>query len=243
MEEVPNVGQKKPHVVFIPLPAQSHIKCMLKLAWLLHHKGLLVTFINTQSNQKRLVTSGGTSWLDDAPGFQFLTVPDGLPCTSDSNDEPMQSMEQVASYMADNFLDSFLNLVAGLDTPVTCIVSDGFMTFAKTPYAAEKLRVPIILHWTFAVCGFIGFYQAKVLMEKGVVPLRDESYLKNGYLDNLVDIPGMNGIRLRDLPEHILGVGPKAHALKFMVETVVEADKASHMIFHTFDGLESSIIR
>ncbi|KAJ0795185.1 putative UDP-glucuronosyl/UDP-glucosyltransferase, UDP-glycosyltransferase family [Helianthus annuus] len=200
MEEVPKVGQKKPHVVFIPLPAQSHIKCMLKLARLLHHKGLLVTFINTQSNQKRLVTSGGTSWLDDAPGFQFLTVPDGLASTSDSIDEPLQSMEQVA-------------------------------------------RVPIILHWTFAACGFIGFYQAKVLMEKGVVPLKDESYLTNGYLDTLVDIPGMNGIRLRDLPEHILGVGPKAHALKFMVETVVEADKASHMIFHTFDGLESSIIR
>ncbi|KAJ0587196.1 putative UDP-glucuronosyl/UDP-glucosyltransferase, UDP-glycosyltransferase family [Helianthus annuus] len=243
MEEVPKVGQKKPHVVFIPLPAQSHIKCMLKLARLLHHKGLLVTFINTQSNQKRLVTSGGTSWLDDAPGFQFLTVPDGLASTSDSIDEPLQSMEQVARYLADNFLDSFLDLVAGLNTPVTCIVSDGFMTFAKTRYAAEKLRVPIILHWTFAACGFIGFYQAKVLMEKGVVPLKDESYLTNGYLDTFVDIPGMNGIRLRDLPEHILGVGPKAHALKFMVETVVEADKASHMIFHTFDGLESSIIR
>ncbi|KAJ0579868.1 putative UDP-glucuronosyl/UDP-glucosyltransferase, UDP-glycosyltransferase family [Helianthus annuus] len=217
MEEVPKVGQKKPHVVFIPLPAQSHIKCMLKLARLLHHKGLLVTFINTQSNQKRLVTSGGTSWLDDAPGFQFLTVPDGLASTSDSIDEPLQSMEQVARYLADNFLDSFLDLVAGLNTPVTCIVSDGFMTFAKTRYAAEKLRVPIILHWTFAACGFIGFYQAKVLMEKGVVPLKDESYLTNGYLDTFVDIPGMNGIRLRDLPEHILGVGPKAHALKFML--------------------------
>ncbi|KAF5808786.1 putative UDP-glucuronosyl/UDP-glucosyltransferase, UDP-glycosyltransferase family [Helianthus annuus] len=217
MEEVPKVGQKKPHVVFIPLPAQSHIKCMLKLARLLHHKGLLVTFINTQSNQKRLVTSGGTSWLDDAPGFQFLTVPDGLASTSDSIDEPLQSMEQVARYLADNFLDSFLDLVAGLNTPVTCIVSDGFMTFAKTRYAGEKLRVPIILHWTFAACGFIGFYQAKVLMEKGVVPLKDESYLTNGYLDTLVDIPGMNGIRLRDLPEHILGVGPKAHALKFML--------------------------
>ncbi|KAI7727025.1 hypothetical protein M8C21_007512, partial [Ambrosia artemisiifolia] len=210
MEEIPKVGQKKPHVVFIPLPAQSHMKCMLKLARLLHHKGLLITFINTQSNQKRLVKSGGTSWLDDTPGFQFATVPDGLP--SDSNDEPMQSTEQVASYMAINFLDSFLDVVARLDTPITCIVSDGFMTFAKTPYAAEKLRVPIILHWTFAASGFIGLYQAKVLMEKGVVPLKDESYLTNGYLDTLVDIPGMKGIRLRDLPEHILGVGPTAQS-------------------------------
>ncbi|KAI3773662.1 hypothetical protein L1987_48192 [Smallanthus sonchifolius] len=113
---------------------------MLKLARLLHHKGLHVTFINTQSNDKRLVKSGGTCWLNGAPGFQFKTVPDGLP---------------------------------SLDTPVTCIVSDGVMTFTKTPYAAEKLGVPIILHWTVAACGFIGFYQAKVLMEKGLIPVKD----------------------------------------------------------------------
>ncbi|XP_076900148.1 UDP-glycosyltransferase 85C1-like [Bidens hawaiensis] len=243
MEEVTKVDQKKPHVVFIPLPVQSHIKCMLKLARLVHHKGLHVTFINTQSNQKRLIKSGGTSWLENAPGFQFLTVPDGLISTSHSDDEPMQTMEQVSSYLAINFLDSFLDLVPRLDTPVTCIVSDGFMTFTKTPDAAAKLGVPIILFWTFAACGFLGFYQAKVLMERGIVPLKDESYLTNGYLDTFVDIPGMKGIRLKDLPEHILGVGPKAHALKFMLETSMQADKASHMIFHTFNGLESSLIK
>ncbi|KAI3773661.1 hypothetical protein L1987_48191 [Smallanthus sonchifolius] len=139
MEEMHKVDQKKPHVVFIPLPAQSHIKCMLKLARLLHHKGLRVTFINTQSNHKRLVKSGGTCWLDDSPGFQFLTVPDGLPSTPDSDDEPIQTIEQVSQYMAINFLDSFLDLVARLDTPVTCIVSDGFMTFANSNISGYSL--------------------------------------------------------------------------------------------------------
>ncbi|KAI3802481.1 hypothetical protein L1987_30613 [Smallanthus sonchifolius] len=244
MEAMPITEEKKPHVVFIPFPAQSHIKCMLKLARLLHHNGLHVTFINTQSNHNRLVKSGGTSWLDDAPGFQFKTVPDGLPSTPDSDiDEQIQTTEQVSEYLAVNFLDSFLELVGRLDTPVTCIVSDGVMTFTKTLFAAEKLGVPIILHWTVAACGFIGFYQAKVLMEKGLIPVKDESYLTKGYLDTLVDIPGMKGIRLRDLPEHILGVKPKAWALKFMIEVAKEADKASYMIIHTFDGLESSLIK
>ncbi|KAI3773664.1 hypothetical protein L1987_48194 [Smallanthus sonchifolius] len=179
MEAVPTIEHKKPHVVFIPFPSQSHMKCMLKLARLVHHKGLNVTFINTESTHKRLVKSGGTCGLDEAPGFQFKTVPDGL-------SYQIQTSERVSEYLADNFLDSFLDLVSRLDTPVSCIVSDGVMAFAKTPYAAEKLRVPIILHWTFAACGFIGFYQAKVLMEKGIVPLKDESYLTNGYLDTLL---------------------------------------------------------
>ncbi|KAI3802479.1 hypothetical protein L1987_30611 [Smallanthus sonchifolius] len=167
MEAVPAIEHKKPHVVFIPFPSQSHMKCMLKLARLVHHKGLNVTFINTDSTHKRLVKSGGTCGLDEAPGFQFKTVPDGL-------SYQIQTSERVSEYLADNFLDSFLDLVGRLDTPVTCIVSDGVMAFAKMPYAAEKLRVPIILHWTFAACGFIGFYQAKVLKEKGLVPLKGD---------------------------------------------------------------------
>ncbi|KAM0066494.1 hypothetical protein Hdeb2414_s0002g00049701 [Helianthus debilis subsp. tardiflorus] len=125
---------------------------------------------------KRLVKSGGLCWLDDEnPGFQFKTVPDGLPSTSDSDDEQIQTTQQVSEYLVVNFLDSFLDLAAKLEAPVTCIVSDGFMAFMKTPYAAEKLRVPIILHWTLAVCGFMGFYQGKVLWEKGLVPLKGNS--------------------------------------------------------------------
>lgn len=70
----------------------------------------------------------------------------------------------------------------------------------------------------------------------------DESYLTDEYLDTMVDIPGMKGIRLRDLPEHILGIKPKANALNFMLETAMQADKATHMILHTFDELESTLI-
>lgn len=171
MDAVPITDEKQPHVVFIPFPTQSHIKCMLKLARLLHHKGLHITFVNTQSNHKRLLKYGGFQGLDGVPGFHFKTVPDGLPSTSNDDLEPTQTTQQVSLYLATNFLASFLDLVARLETPVTCIICDGFMTSTKVPYAAEKLRVPMILYWTFAACGFMGFYQAKVLMEKGLVPL------------------------------------------------------------------------
>ncbi|PWA88341.1 UDP-glucuronosyl/UDP-glucosyltransferase [Artemisia annua] len=234
---------KWPHVVFIPIPAQSHIKCMLKLARLLHHKGLQITFVNTESNHNLLLKSSGSHDLNGAPSFQFKTVPDGVASTWDGEREPIKALDQVSKYLGTNFLDSFLDLVAGLDTPVTCIICDGFMTFTKTPLAAEKLGVPIILFWTFAACGFMGFYQAKALMEKGLVPLKDESYLTNGYLDTLIDVPGMKGIRLKDLPEHVYGLKPMAWALKFMVEAAQMADKVSHVIIHTFDELEDNLIK
>ncbi|PWA77598.1 UDP-glucuronosyl/UDP-glucosyltransferase [Artemisia annua] len=237
MDSSLKIGEKKPHVVIIPIPAQSHIKCMLKLARLLHHKGIYITFINTQLNHKRLVKSGGTHSLDDRPGFQFKTVPDGLPSVTDEDVEHTQTLAELWINIGDTFCDSFLDIVSSLELPVTCIICDDFMTYTNMIYTAEKLGVPIVLFWTMAACGFMGFYQAKVLMEKGLIPLKDESYLTNEYLDVEIDwIPGMKGIRLRDLPEFNLG-------FKYLLETAQAADKVSHLIIHTFEELEASLVK
>ncbi|CAH1419235.1 unnamed protein product [Lactuca virosa] len=243
-DAVPIIGQKQPHVVFVPFPAQSHIKCMLKLARILHHKGLHVTFINTHSNQKRLVASNGILGLDKAPGFQFKTVPDGLSSATDDGVEHTQTMAELWTYLGANFLGSFLDVVSGLEIPVTCIICDGFMTYTNTIHAAEKLNIPIILFWTMAASGFMGFYQVKVLAEKGILPLKDEIYLTNGYLDMEIDwIPGMEGIRLKELPEIKLFTKHDNPAFKFLLETAQAAHKVSHMIIHTFEELEASLIK
>ena len=98
------MNEKKPHVVFIPVPAQSHIKCMLKLARLLHHKGLHITFVNTESNHKRMLKYGGYHSLD-VPGFQFITIPDGLSPTSDDDVELTQNPQELSMYLLGMFYD------------------------------------------------------------------------------------------------------------------------------------------
>jgi 7-deoxyloganetin glucosyltransferase len=183
MDAEPIIDQKQPHVVFIPFPLQSHIKCMLKLAKVLHSKGLHITFVNTESNHKRLLKYGGHHSLD-APGFQFRTVPDGLPPTSDDDAEPTQTPEELGLYLLATFLEHFHDLVAGLQTPPTCIISDGFMTFTNIINAAEKLKIPIMLYWTMAACGFMVHYQAKVLLDKGIVPLKGYIYLVLQWINN-----------------------------------------------------------
>nr|GEY45443.1 UDP-glycosyltransferase 85C1-like [Tanacetum cinerariifolium] len=163
---------------------------------------------------ERLVKSGGTHWLEDHSGFQFKTVPDGLPSVTDEDVEHTQTVAELWTYIGNTFCDSFLDIVSSLELPVTCIICDGFMTYTNMIYTAEKLGVPIVLFWTMAACGFMGFYQAKVLTEKGLIPLKDESYL-----DVEIDwIPGMEGICLRDLPEFNIG-------FKYLLETALAADK------------------
>nr|Q6VAA4.1 RecName: Full=UDP-glycosyltransferase 85C1 [Stevia rebaudiana]AAR06922.1 UDP-glycosyltransferase 85C1 [Stevia rebaudiana] len=243
MDQMAKIDEKKPHVVFIPFPAQSHIKCMLKLARILHQKGLYITFINTDTNHERLVASGGTQWLENAPGFWFKTVPDGFGSAKDDGVKPTDALRELMDYLKTNFFDLFLDLVLKLEVPATCIICDGCMTFANTIRAAEKLNIPVILFWTMAACGFMAFYQAKVLKEKEIVPVKDETYLTNGYLDMEIDwIPGMKRIRLRDLPEFILATKQNYFAFEFLFETAQLADKVSHMIIHTFEELEASLV-
>ena len=53
----------------------------------------------------------------------------------------------------------------------------------------------------------------------------------------------MEGIRLRDLPDLMLATKPDDLALNFFVETSKAADKISHIIIHTFEDLEATLIK
>ncbi|KAM7502344.1 hypothetical protein LguiB_001248 [Lonicera macranthoides] len=118
-----------------------------------------------------------------------------------------QDVTAVFESIPKNFLAPFVSLLENLhasgspeiNPPVTCVVSDRFITF--TIDAAERLGIPIMLFWTIPACVFMGIYRAPFLIKKGLIPLKDESYLTNGYLDTVVDwIPGMKNILLKDFP-------------------------------------------
>ncbi|KAI3737272.1 hypothetical protein L2E82_27269 [Cichorium intybus] len=234
--------ESKPHVVFIPFPAQSHIKCMLKLARLLHHKGLHITFVNTVFNHKRFLNSGGPHCLDGAPGFHFATIPDGLPYDPDNKVDATQDLSELCNSILSNCLAPFLDVVASLESPVTCILSDGFMPF--TIEAAEKLRVPIMQFWTVAASAFMGFHEGPNLLEKGLIPLRDESCFTDGYFDTAIDwIPGMEGFRLKDFPTYVRTIDTNEAGYNYVMECAKTTRKASHIIVHTFQELESTVIK
>ncbi|KAJ9166571.1 hypothetical protein P3X46_021303 [Hevea brasiliensis] len=236
---------QKPHAVCIPYPAQGHINPMLKLAKLLHHKGFHITFVNTEYNHKRLLKSRGPDSLNGLPTFQFHTIPDGLPPTDADATQDIPSLCQSTKKTC---LAPFRNLLSMLnDTsssdvpPVTCIISDGAMSF--TLDAAQELDIPEVLFWTTSACGFMAYLQCHQLIDKGLTPLKDESYLTNGYLDTVIDwIPGMKGIRLRDIPPFIRTTDPGDAMIDFIISETERCQKASAIILNTFDALEHDVL-
>jgi hypothetical protein len=167
----------RPHAVVIPIPFQSHIKAMLKLAKLLHHKGFYITFVNTEFNHNLFLRSRGPRSLDGLPDFRFETIPDGLP---PSDVEAMtQDEASLFNSITKNFLAFFQHLLAKLrknslssNSPsVTCIVSDGFMS-SFTIKAAEEIGVPVVMSFTMSACGVMAFKQLNTLRVKGLTPLK-----------------------------------------------------------------------
>ncbi|KAL3733140.1 hypothetical protein ACJRO7_022634 [Eucalyptus globulus] len=238
---------QKPHAVCIPAPAQGHINPMLNLAKLLHHRGFHVTFVNTEYNHSRLLRSRGPSSLDGLPSFRFRTIPDGLP-PSDAADVT-QDIPALCQSTSKLCLPYFRDLLQRLNEesaasgspPVSCVVSDGMMTF--TLDAAEAIGVPEVLFWTASACGFMGYVQYRSLVDKGLTPLKDASYLTNGYLDTTIDwIPGMRNIRLRDLPSFLRTTDKDDLMIDFCLRETERAKRASAIVFNTFDRLEHEVL-
>ncbi|XP_051124531.1 7-deoxyloganetin glucosyltransferase-like [Andrographis paniculata] len=245
MGSVPAADSGRPHAVCIPFPAQGHVNPMMKLAKLLHQNGFHVTFVNTEYNHRRLVKSLGEDAVDGLPpSFQFRTIPDGLPPSYEG--DATQDIPSLCASTSTTCLAPFRALLADLNTggggpPVSCIVSDGVMSF--TLDAAAELGVPEVLFWTTSACGFYGYTQYDRLIQDGLVPLKDSSDLTNGYLDStILEIPGMEGIRLRDIPSFVRTTNPDEFMVKFALRETARARRASAIIVNTFEVLEQEVL-
>ncbi|CAA2958276.1 7-deoxyloganetin glucosyltransferase-like [Olea europaea subsp. europaea] len=234
----------KPHAVCLPFPAQGHITPMLKLAILLHHRAFYITFVNTEYNHRRLQKSGAAG--SNSPDFHFKTIPDGLP---QADSDTTQHIPSLFNSLKENGLAPFRQLLVKLNSspeaegipPVTCTVSDAIMSFAVA--AADEIGVPSVCFRTTNACSFLCNKNLRVLMQKGLIPLKDSSYLSNGFLDTTVDcIPGLKNIRLREFPTFIRTTDINDPMLNFILGETERTSKASAIIFNTFDKLEAEVL-
>ncbi|KAJ0096760.1 hypothetical protein Patl1_27235 [Pistacia atlantica] len=213
----------KPHAVCIPYPAQGHINPILKLAKLLHLKGFHITFVNTEYNHRRLLNSRGPNHLEGLPDFRFETIPDGLPFSDADVTQDIPSLcDSTSKYCLDPF--------------------HGAMSFALD--AAEEFRIPGVLFWTPSASGVLCYTQYHLFVERGITPLKDVSYLTNGYLETTtIDwIPGMKRIRLRDIPTFIRTTDVNDIMVNCVIREIQRASRATAIILNTFNSLEQDVL-
>ncbi|KAI4370985.1 hypothetical protein MLD38_019269 [Melastoma candidum] len=241
----------KSHVVCVPLPVQSHIGGMLKLARLLHHRGCFITFVNTEFNHRRLIRSGGLASHEDLPGWRFFSVPDGIP---PSDADATQEIPALCYSCRDYVVNPLSDLLEKLKEegraenspdvpPISHIVADGFMVFATAP-AAERFGLPLVHLFTVAGCGALAFRHYRSFMEKCLAPSKGES--DQGMIDwtsGVIDwIPGMKNMRPCDMP-NFFGASDEDDAfLSFIMDGMERSGKADATIINTFEELEPVVL-
>ncbi|CAN6175437.1 unnamed protein product [Urochloa humidicola] len=239
------------HVLVFPFPLQGHINCMLPFANALAGAGVLVTFLHSDHNLRRLGRRASASDGHPSPRLRFLSVPDGLP-----DDDPrsvggllelVESLHVVTSVAFRALLASLLPATSprradhhdGGFSPVTCVVADGYLPWAID--VADELGVPVLAFRTSSACSILAFLSAPRLFELGELP-----FPESGDLDEAVrGVPGMESfLRRRDLPssfrragEH--GVNPR---LPVLVKDTFHSGKARGLIFNTAASLERSAL-
>ncbi|KAI3980349.1 hypothetical protein MKX01_003888 [Papaver californicum] len=233
------------HVVCIPYPAQGHISLMLKLAKLLHNKGIHITFVNTEFSHKRLIKLRGIEFVQGFPYFQFHTIPDGLPpIDADST----QDIPSLSFSTKKNCGFPFRNLLMKLnETPdiprVSCMVSYGIMSF--TLAVAKEFGLPKYLFWTTSACGFMGYLHYHHLLEKGIVPLKATTFF---FLVASGDLSAKGARRMdwasphADFPAFARITDADDKMIDYLIGETANATKNSGIILNTFDELENEVV-
>ncbi|XP_021861815.1 7-deoxyloganetin glucosyltransferase [Spinacia oleracea] len=245
------MAQKKPHVVCLPAPAQGHIIPMMKLAKLLHSRGFYITLVLTEFDVARLAAAASsaadsttTTTLQGLNDFSIETIPDGLP--PENNRSVLDLPELCVALPGEPkvaFRGVLMRLLASHNTPpITGIISDGAMFFALG--VGKELGIPVWLFYTTSACGMLGYMQYDELIKRGHFPLKDESYLTNGYLDTPIDwVPGLiKGAKLKHLPTFIRTTNPNDIMFNYLGEAARTGSAAHGMILNTFDDLEGQVL-
>lgn len=166
----------KRHAVCVPFPAQGHINPMLKLAKLLHFRGFHITFVHTEFNYQRILSSGRPDTLKGLHDFRFETISDGLP---EGSLRGIEDLQNLCITLPDQGRRSFRDLIVKLngssDLPdVSCIVSDGVMSF--TLEVAGEFGIPEMIFFTPSAVGMLGYLHFEELVTRGYVPLKGKTF-------------------------------------------------------------------
>ncbi|KAJ4798019.1 UDP-Glycosyltransferase superfamily protein [Rhynchospora pubera] len=230
--------QKKPHAVFLPFPAAGHANPLMQLAEILHSRGFHITFVYTEHFYRQLVKSGGSNSIPDlAPDFQFVCLPDNLPAT-------LPDIGTKCTLTQKNCTEPFKNLLRQLmekTPPPSCVISDAVMTFAM--HAAKEFGLPEVQFWTASACGFLGNHVFEELIQRGILPLKDESYMENGFLDTPLDwVPGMKHMRLRDVNTFVYTTTPNDTMINYCIEQMKNCQRSGAIVVNTFHELEKDVL-
>lgn len=225
-----------PHVLVIPFPAQGHINPLIRLSEMLSSKGILVTFINTESNHSKMMKArsyhDGIS-VGPNSNIRFAQVSDGLPLDFNRTANRSEFFRSVMNEMrgsVEDLIKSQLDTEAG-KAPFSCIIGSSFPTW--TFLVAKKFELPFVAFWPQSLSVYTIYRHLSIIISKGHYPPKKEDP------KDMIDyIPGLPPLQPEDLPSDIQTGDTSSEFHRLLVELPPLLEETEWIIGNTVYELE-----
>lgn len=159
-----------PHIVAVPYPAQGHVLPMMEFSQCLLKHGLIVTFVNTEYNHKRVVNAlAEKNNLGDQ--INLVSIPDGLEPWEDRTDLGKLS-EAIFRVMPRKLEELIEEINSSGGGQITCVITDFSMGWALE--VAEKMKIPRAAFWPASGAILASIFDIPKLLDSGIIDSNGE---------------------------------------------------------------------
>ncbi|KAL6574865.1 hypothetical protein OROMI_012150 [Orobanche minor] len=232
--------QQKPHAIMIPYPYQGHINPFVHLAVKLASQGFTITFVNTQSVDRRISRAQSAAGCEGAADIfagardsgldiRYATVSDGFPIGFDRSLNHDRFVEGLIRDFCD-YVGELLARLAFSDPPVTCLIADTFYVWASA--VAGKHNLVTVSFWTEPALVLSLYYHLDLLKTNG-------HFGAKGKREDMIDyIPGVGTIKPTDLTSYLQADDIQTVVHRVIYRAFDDVKKADIIICNTVQELE-----
>ncbi|KAH6786585.1 hypothetical protein C2S52_006137 [Perilla frutescens var. hirtella] len=207
----------KPHVLFVPHPAQGHINPTLAFAKRLASEGIKVTFIITTNLSK-------SAKISDCSSITIDYISDG----SEEVKEP-ETIEAYFKRIKAVFLVNLTDFIQSSSaSPATLVIYDSTMPWVLD--IAQERGLPGAPFFTQSGAVNSIFYHLK------------QGSLKFPYEDSTVSLPALPTLQISDLPSLSKFMDSNQTVLKVLADQFLNLERAVWVFINTFDMLEKEVV-
>ena len=137
----------KQRVLVLPFPAQGHVKPLMLFSHKLAKHGFRITFVNSDFNHNRIISSSNVPELDQAMGLgsqiDMVSIPDGLGPEDDRAElGPLyKAILDTMPAKLEKLIETINGSAESINDKINCVVCDVNMAWALE-VAAKVLRRP-----------------------------------------------------------------------------------------------------
>uniref|UniRef100_A0A2N9EMH4 Glycosyltransferase n=1 Tax=Fagus sylvatica TaxID=28930 RepID=A0A2N9EMH4_FAGSY len=236
-----NVKESSPekHVAVLAFPFGSHPLSLWNLVCKLAQASPTVhfSFLNTGKSNSSLFT---TAKADVPHNTKAYDVTDGMPEGHVLSRNPLEAVDLFLKVSPENFKRGIDVAVEETGMRISCLISDGFLTFAAN--VAEDMHVPWIPIWSPLPCSLSAHIYTELIRHHFVSSKAGAGLeVEDATLEF---VPGLSQMRVSDLPEELLSRNLEGESLfsRTLSQIGLVLPRASAVVLNSYEELNPPLL-